>query len=207
VRLWFIEDREKAQKSHDEVCQTEGMARIIAYTDGSGYQGMIGAAAILPGLGFVETACLGTEDISTIYAGELEEVKMALQETTRRGGEARKLTIFTNSEAAIRAVRRPTRPLGQVIIVAIRDLICEFWAAGRELNIRWIPAHNGISGNEAADEAAKETAVRGKDESMQREVKWCRLAAAAKRVVRRKLGTSGSEYGKRLGHRARPKSW
>jgi hypothetical protein len=55
----IIEDREKAaQKPYDEVCRTKG---IIAYTNGSGYQGMIGAAAILPGLGFVETACLGRE--------------------------------------------------------------------------------------------------------------------------------------------------
>jgi ribonuclease HI len=66
--------------------------------------------------------------MSTVYAEKLEGVKMALQETTRRGGEARKLTIFTDSQAAVHAVRRPTRPSGQAIIVAIRDLIREFRA-------------------------------------------------------------------------------
>jgi hypothetical protein len=91
--------------------------------------------------------------------------------STRDNSTGRRSPKAHDIHAAIRAVRQLTRPSGQVIIVAIRDLIREFRAAGGELNIQWIPAHNGIPGNEAAGEAAKEAAVRGKDESMQREVK------------------------------------
>src|SRR4029077_4708792 len=158
-----IEDREKAQRSHDEICRTEDSGHAIAYTDGSGYQGMIGAAVVIPNLGTVKTACLGTEDMATVYAGELEGVRMALKETTRVRA-FRKVTIFTDSQAAIRAVKRPNSPSGQSIIVAIRDFIREFRAAGGELNIRWIPAHNGTPGNEAADKAAKDAAVQGKED-------------------------------------------
>jgi hypothetical protein len=72
----LIEDREKAQRSHDEICRTEDAGHAIAYTDGSGYQGMIGAAAVIPCLGAVKTACLGTKDTATVYVEELEEVRM-----------------------------------------------------------------------------------------------------------------------------------
>jgi hypothetical protein len=46
----------------------------------------------------------------------------------------------------------------------------------------WIPAHDGIDGNEKADELVKAAAVRG---PMSEEAKWMvQLRAAAKRVVR-----------------------
>jgi hypothetical protein len=74
---------------------------------------------------------------------------------------------------------------GQVFLKACLEL--EGWCreAGFHVVFHWIPAHEGIDGNEKADELTKTAAVRG---PMPNEIKWMvRLGAAAKRVVRERL--------------------
>jgi ribonuclease HI len=48
------------------------------FTDGSGYQGHVGSAAVVLDLNTYFTAYLGTESVSTVYAAELKGMQMAL---------------------------------------------------------------------------------------------------------------------------------
>jgi ribonuclease HI len=131
---------------------------------------------------------------STVYAAELEGIRMALN-TAR--AEARdispcSLTLFSDSQAAIQAVQNPRRPSGQYILSAIYRKVRALRACGlTDIQIRWIPAHVDVAGNEAADEAAKEAAARGEAEvelsSAGPEQPIIRLAAAAKRAVRQRI--------------------
>ncbi|KAI9036174.1 putative reverse transcriptase [Aspergillus affinis] len=172
----IIEGAEEAVQTHDRVCRED---RQIWYTDGSGYQGMIGAAAVSIRAGRTARKHLGTELDSTVYVGELEGARMALDRA-----KPIPITVFSDSQAAIQAVRNPGRPSGQYALRAIYGRIRALRSEGLEdAELRWIPSHIGVKGNEKADKAAKEAAIRGvKLSSVRpRDRPIIRLAAAAKR--------------------------
>ncbi|KAI9034725.1 ribonuclease H family protein, partial [Aspergillus affinis] len=100
------------------------------------------------------------------------------------------VTVFSDSQAAIQAVRNPGRPSGQYALRAIYGRIRALRNEGLEdAELRWIPAHIGVEGNEKADKVAKEAAIRGLEPSLvrPRDRPIIRLAAAAKRDVRQRL--------------------
>jgi ribonuclease HI len=71
---------------------------------------------------------------------------------------------------------------GQIFLKVCLEL--EGWCreAGFHVVFHWIPAHDGIDGNDKTDELAKAAAVRG---PMSKKAKqMVQLGAAAKRVVR-----------------------
>ncbi|KAI9039451.1 ribonuclease H family protein [Aspergillus affinis] len=118
---------------------------------------MIEAAAVFIRAGRTARKHLGTELDSTVYVGELEGARMALDRS-----KPIPITIFSDSQAAIQAVRNPGRPSGQYALWAIYERIRTLQSKGLEdAELRWISVHIGVEGNERADKAAKETAIKG----------------------------------------------
>ena len=69
------------------------------------------------------------------------------------------MVIFTDNQAAIRTFQTPTGRSGAYIVAEAIPLIDKLQRVrGISVEIRWVPAHTGIWGNEAADKAAKKAA-------------------------------------------------
>ncbi|KAK9443888.1 uncharacterized protein VB005_02413 [Metarhizium brunneum] len=155
----FIEESaEKAQERHQYSIDNEPSA-IHIYTDGSGINGHVGAAAVCTTTSQIKSAYMGDDAVSTVYAGELQGISLALQiaqEDRNRGNIRNKVLIYTDNQAAIRSVAMPRGKSGSYLLHNITRRAQELREQGLTVEIRWIPAHTGIYGNEAADKAAKE---------------------------------------------------
>ena len=158
---------------------------MILYTDGSGIEGKIGAAAIVDLEDQNIHSQMGDDSTSTVYAAELQAIEMALAmvlESTKPWTEQAKkeIVIFADSQAALKALRRPRMPSGQVFLAGCLDLIRRLAGRGIRTELRWIPAHQGVIGNDIVDQHAKEAPQEpeGPQNPFNR---YLRLAAAAKR--------------------------
>lgn len=161
---------------------------LIMYTDASGIESKVGAAVDETGE-HIALSQMGDDDPSTVYSAELRAIEMALELVL--GGDESRLTraknglvIFADSQAALKALRRPRIPSGQVYLVGCLDFIHQLANKGIQTELRWIPAHHGVAGNEIVDAHAKEAAQRP-EEPLNSFNRYICLAAAAKRRLRR----------------------
>lgn len=151
------DDADKARNRHDR--ENEAEQNLSIYTDGSGINGQIGAAAVCPPLQQTRSVHMGTETTSTVYSAELRGISLALQiakEYAERNGSRQTVAIYTDNQAAITSTAKPEGQSGAYILKEIAQQIQDIQDKGRLVKIRWIPAHVGVPGNEAADRAAKE---------------------------------------------------
>jgi ribonuclease HI len=181
-----IDEREKAISVHNSILKAN--THTMVYTEGSGYQGYIGAAAVISSRNVQVTECIGTEDTSTVYAGEVCGIKFTPKSLIRLTlvSPIKEPVIFSDSQAALKTLQNPRMVSGQEYIRDCVRLLQECKDTGIDVTLRWIPGHEGVPGNEAADRAAKKAALKGvRRNIVPRDIShWTMLGAAAKRRIR-----------------------
>lgn len=146
---------ETASATHDQLIRSPG--HLAIYSDGSGIQQKIGAAAVCPQLSITRQVFLGTaaEGTAGVYTAELQGIRLAV-EIAKNQTNFQHITIFVDNQAAIRSTHAPGATSGQSL-ATLASLECgDVTRQGKQLTIRWIPAHTGVVGNELADDAAKQ---------------------------------------------------
>ena len=151
----------------EEACQAEldDEADVKIYTDGSGKDGHIGAAAILyHGIRVPKTARfhVGSSDQHTVFEGEGigQLLGLKLLRDTNRNLNGVEVSMYVDSHAAIKRHNSWTISSADYIFKEIHKLASEIQTTypNVKLKIRWTPGHLDIQGNEAADAEAKKAA-------------------------------------------------
>jgi len=78
--------------------------------------------------------------------------------TSQRSHQAYTAIIFTDNQAAIQVCSAPGRSSGQYILSEITHTASQLQECGWDIQLYWLPGHEGIYGNECADALAKEAA-------------------------------------------------
>src|SRR5204863_9580893 len=125
-------NKEEALKNHDITTLCSPPNTTFIYTDGGGLEDRVGAAAVeynprLDGdqpqykahcLRKASKACLGTLQNSTVFAGELKGIDMALDITPWKA-HTDNIVIFTDNQATLQQIADPKWCSGQVYLDSI----------------------------------------------------------------------------------------
>jgi len=144
--------KETAEEAHKKLLRETDA--LIVYTDGSGINEKIGAAAVSPHRTI--RTYLGPNTAFTVYSAELYGIILASILAHIPGHDKTHVIICIDNQAAIRAVENPGNSSGQHLVKSIVKFIDILRKKVIEIELHWVPAHIGIKGNEMADVAAKQ---------------------------------------------------
>lgn len=123
------------------------VSRIHVSTDGSTSKMSSTAAAVFPTRDITIKHKLSHKTSSTTT--ELIAIQIEKQ-------QPQTWTVFTDSKVSLKILQSAMVPSGyQELGLNIMLLLNRCRVKGHDLRLQWIPSHSGISGNEAADSAAK----------------------------------------------------
>ena len=100
---------------------------------------------------------IGREETCSILSAELKAIQVAIESI-----RAPRTWIASDSQEALRAIQKGERfTRAPEAYRGVRAALARTQETGRVIHFRWVPAHVGVRGNEAADQAAKAATEEG----------------------------------------------
>ena len=142
---------------------------VKVFTDGSGMEGKIGAAAILYRNGNLKTKLrhqLGTQRQHTVYEGEGIGVVLGARLISNEWN-IQSANFYIDNRASITATQLTKPNPGHYIFDALHKSIASIRRkhTGIKITVKWVPGHKGVEGNEQADEEAKKAITEGSSDT------------------------------------------
>lgn len=167
--------KKDAARDHNQLTDT-----IKIFTDGSGHNGGIGAAAVLIRHGQEPRTLryhLGSDEEHTVYEAETLGLTLAAQLLLTERNVEYPASILLDNQAAIRCGEAKSKE-GSGFLASQLDEMTRYIERRRrrngnddfKLTIRWVPGHEGIIGNELADQEAKKAAIGHENDSARRQL-------------------------------------
>jgi hypothetical protein len=112
-------NKKEAKQRHNEAVHDPNTIRI--YTDGSGIDGQIRAAAVSQTTSETRKQYIGTESSNNVYAAELAAIKLSVDILQAALRTYDKCVIYTDSQPAIKVTAKPGQQSGQSILTSVID--------------------------------------------------------------------------------------
>lgn len=123
---------------------------IQIFTDGSKMEQGTGSGIHCEALQINESHRLPND--CSVFQAEIFAIEMAMKNINARDITASRITIFVDSQAAIKALK--SNVVKSTTVSRCREELIKA-ATRHQVNICWVPGHCNIEGNEKADELAK----------------------------------------------------
>jgi ribonuclease HI len=165
---------------------------IKVYTDGSGLEGHIGAAAVLYRNGVLKRTRrmrLGSTEHHTVYEGEGVGLILGLELIREERQVEGMVSMGSDNTAAITATQAikpgPSHHIWDLFHKRLS--MVQKRHDGMNLLVKWVPGHMDIVGNERADEEARRAATEGSSPS-------CKLPAPLRKTLPRSKSAARQQY-------------
>lgn len=158
MEIRIFKDEDEARKAIEE----DG-ADVRGYSDGSGYKGGVGAAAVLyVGEEEVQTLRfrLGSDLDHEVYEAECVGLILSLHLARLQRQPIHKLSLWLDNTSSITASDTDKTGSAHYLLDFFHEVLIETRQDHPNIiiSIAWVPGHSGILGNERADQEAKQAA-------------------------------------------------
>jgi ribonuclease HI len=151
--------KEKDQAIRD-TATIAGADIVGLYTDASVAK-RLAAIAVVQRTGIVTQVVrrdsIGWASTCGVLSAEIAAIAAALKYAQEHLEQVQQLVVFSDSQQALRAIQAGNDArTGRALLSKIAESIGTLCRAGIDLRFRWCPGHEGVVGNEEADDAARE---------------------------------------------------
>jgi ribonuclease HI len=160
LNVQIAEDKESAMEQEKDMSPD-----IKIFTDGSMKDGNVGAAAVLIREGCADRTLkvyLGSDREHEVYEAEVIGLQLGLHLLAEECF-IHSVAIYTDNQAVLRTIQSGKAKLIPYAFSNLNSLLNKVLKehGGLRVDTRWIPGHEGVEGNEKADEAARDAGENG----------------------------------------------